>query len=184
LQPGQRAQRPKGTPSNPKFLLEFEHAAKNTYHKTKKIADTYFDKFYKKEKEAIDKNPQAVANFLQQIHDTATYVMSYYFLTQPQRFYKFDQELSPFLPNKNLELISTTGRYLTYISGMRKSIIHLAQKMQASGINYEPYLAEHPREKKIPESHLRVEPKIDQGQKQSHPQASPPAQSEPQKNSF
>lgn len=114
--------------TDPKFLKEFNEVSENIYKRTKEISNEYFSKFYKKEKEVLDNDPNVVIEFLKKVHETATHIISYYLLTQPQRFYKFEKQLEPLLPNKDLELISTNGRYLTYVSKMRKAILDTAKK--------------------------------------------------------
>jgi phosphohistidine swiveling domain-containing protein len=113
--------------TNKDFVKKFEEASKNVYKKTKSLALRYFSNFYGKEKKALNTNKKLVIDFLNDAHNLATYIMSYYLLTQPQQFYKLEKELSSFLPNKDLELISTTGRYLTYISKLRKAILDAAK---------------------------------------------------------
>src|SRR3989344_2362303 len=82
--------------TNPEFLKEFESAVQDSYKKAKSLSEIYFKKFYKTEKSALDTTPDDVADFLGKIRDTASFIMSYYFLTQPQRFYKFDEEMKTY----------------------------------------------------------------------------------------
>jgi len=132
--------------TNEKFLEEFEGAVQDSYKKAKELSGRYFQDFYKKERAILDSNPSDVVNFLKDIRKTASFIMSYYFLTQPQRFYKFDEEIKPFLPNKDLELISTTGRHLTYVSQVTNAIVTFAKKIHDYNSNYEKYAEQNPEE--------------------------------------
>jgi len=130
--------------TNPEFLKEFESAVQDSYKKAKSLSEIYFKKFYKTEKSALDTTPDDVADFLGKIRDTASFIMSYYFLTQPQRFYKFDEEMKPYLPNKDLELISTTGRHLTYVSKITNEIINFAKEVRHNNSTYVDYIKTYP----------------------------------------
>lgn len=126
-----------GNFTDQKFLQEFELAVDGSYKKTKELGEIYFAEFYGKEKEVLENNPARVVGFLREARKVTSYIMSYYFLTQPQRFYKFDEMLKPHLPNKDLELISTTGRHLTYVSKITDAIVSYAQAMRESGSSFE-----------------------------------------------
>ncbi len=126
------------------FLDKFESAINKSYEETKALKDIFFSKFYKKEKEALEKEPIEVANFIQRIHDMSAFTMSYYFLTQPQRFYKFEEEIKQYLPNKELEHVSTNGRYLTYISQIQKFITDLASSIKEKNKTFNNFITENP----------------------------------------
>ena len=130
------------------FVKEFRQVRETTYEKTKSIKQIYFEKFYKKEKEKIDKKPDEVLEFLQKIWGVNNFIMPYYLLTQPQRFYKLEEELKKSFPNRELELISTSGQYLTYISKIDEAIIDFAKKLHDSGESFDEYVAKHPSEHK------------------------------------
>ncbi len=134
--------------TNHKFLNEFEQAMLSSYEKVKKIGQVYFEKFYKREKEIMDNKPGEVAELLQKIHDANNFIMPYYSLTQPQRFYKFDEELKQFLPNKDLELISTNGRHLTFVSKIHKEVVDFAKNLHGSKLSFNDYVDKYPDEYK------------------------------------
>ncbi len=119
--------------TDPEFLEKFEAAIKESYRMTKEISDVYFEKYYKREKEALERSPQEVAEFIARIHAMSVHTMSHYFITQPQEFYRFEEELKPYLPNPDLDLISTNGRHLTHISEIQKFIVDLAGLVKQSG---------------------------------------------------
>lgn len=131
--------------TDPKFLKEFEGAVQDSYIKAKTLSQTYFEKFYKDEKNVLQNNPKEVADFLAHIRQTTSFIMSYYFLTQPQRFYKFDEEIKSYLPNKDLELISTTGRHLTYVAKITNEIVNLAKEIHDKKSTYDEYVTNHPQ---------------------------------------
>lgn len=130
--------------TNLEFIEKFESAVQESYRKTKALSEIYFKKFYKNEKSALDITPNDVTDFLRKIRVTASFVMSYYFLTQPQRFYKFDEEIKPYLHNKDLELIFTTGRHLTYVSKITNEIINFAKDVQETNSTFYEYVKRRP----------------------------------------
>lgn len=127
-----------------KFLQEFELAVEGSYKKTKELSETYFTEFYGREKEVLESNPTTIVSFLREAREVTAYIMSYYFLTQPQRFYRLDETLKPHLPNKDLELISTTGRHLTYVAKITDAIVSYAQAIRESSSSFEEYTIAHP----------------------------------------
>lgn len=129
--------------TSPQFIEEFEFAVKESYRKTRVLSEIYFRKFYENEKESLSGSPNKVADFLEKIRVTASFIMSYYILTQPQRFYKFDEEIKRYLPNRDLELISTTGRHLTYISRITNEIINFAKDVSNKNSTFEEYTKIH-----------------------------------------
>lgn len=129
--------------TNERFLKKFEGAVQDSYKKTKELGEIYFKNFYKKEKKILDNDPNNVVKFLENVRSTASSIMSYYFLTQPQRFYRFDEKIRPFLPNKYLELTSTTGRHLTYISEITKTIVNFAKEIQDKSLTYKEYIEQN-----------------------------------------
>ncbi len=128
-----------------KFLQEFELAVEGSYKKTKELSEIYFTEFYGREKEVLESNPTTIVSFLREAREVTVYIMSYYFLTQPQRFYRLDETLKPHLPNNDLELISTTGRHLTYISKITDAIVSYAQAIRESGLSFEEYTTANPK---------------------------------------
>lgn len=130
--------------TDPKFLGEFELALDKSYKKTKELSEIYFTDFYEKEKEVLEENPLKVVSFLREVREVTSYIISYYLLTQPQRFYKFDEMLKSHLPNKALELVSTTGRHLTYISKITDAIVSYAHEIRKSGASFEEYISAQP----------------------------------------
>lgn len=125
------------------FLKKFETAIKESYRMTKEISDIYFRKYYKKEKQALEQNPQEVAEFIAKIHAMSAHTMAHYFLTQPQQFYKFEEELKPYLPSPDLDLISTNGRHLTHISEIQKFIVNLAVLVKQSGNSFTEFISQN-----------------------------------------
>lgn len=141
--------------TNPKFLNKFEQATFLAYKKTRKIGRIYFKNFYKREENALTKRPKEVVNLLQEIRNVNKFIMSYYLLTQPQRFYKFEEELKKFLPNKDLELISTNGRHLTFVSKIHRAIIDFAKKLYDSKLSFDEYANKYPDEYKRLETTIK-----------------------------
>lgn len=129
--------------TDPEFLNKFEAAIQESYRMTKEISEIYFEKYYKKEKEALEHNPQEVAEFIAKIHAMSAHTMSHYFLTQPQQFYKFEEELKPYLPSANLDLISTNGRHLTHVSEIQKFIVDLATLVKQSGKGFSEFVSQN-----------------------------------------
>lgn len=123
------------------FLENFKKNVEESYQRTKALKEIYFEKFLGKEGEAISNNSSEVAAFLKSIQETVEYVMARYLMTQPQRFYKFEAVLKPSLPDKDLELISTYGRYLTYVSKARKAVLDTALEISESGQSFDEYMA-------------------------------------------
>lgn len=129
--------------TNPEFLNKFEQAIPISYEKARKIGQVYFEKFYKKENEAVDNKQKEVIDLLQEIREANNFIMSHYLLTQPQRFYKFDAKLKEFLPNKDLELISTNGRHLTFVLKINKAIVDFAKKVHDTKLSVGEYFNKH-----------------------------------------
>lgn len=129
--------------SDPVFLKKFEDATKRSYEMTAELKNQYLREFLGKEKESVTKVPEQVEKFLRKIREANTFMLSHYFLTQPQRFYKFEEELKKEGLNKDTELISTNGRSLTYVSELRKAILDYAQNVLSSGIESNKYKTEH-----------------------------------------
>lgn len=133
--------------TNSEFVKKFEAAIRKSYDLTRAISHIYFKEYYQKESDWIETNPERVRAFLEQIHEMATHTMSHYYLTQPQEFQKFGDELKSYLPNPDLELVSTNGRSLTHISEIQKFIFDLASAVQASGLALSGFLSAHPESK-------------------------------------
>lgn len=125
--------------SNPTFLKKFQDATNQSYKISAELKNIYLEEFYGKEKESVLNNPEKVENFLRKIREANTFMLSHYFLTQPQRFYKFEEELKKEGLNKDTELISTNGRALTYVSELRKAILDYAQDVLSSGMSLNEY---------------------------------------------
>lgn len=132
--------------SDPKFLREFNNAALESYKKSLALKDEYFKEFFGKEKDSVFNAPEKVEGFLKRIREANTFMLSYYFLTQPQRFYKFEEELKKEGLNKDTELISTNGRSLTYVSDLRRAILGYANNVLVSGVTASEYKTEHTEE--------------------------------------
>jgi len=126
------------------FLKNFEEDVEESYQRTKVLKQTYFEKFLGREQEAVENNALEVAEFLKAIQKTVEYIMARYLMTQPQRFYKFEAILKPSLPNKDLELISTNGRHLTYVSKARKVVLEIAQEVSEVGKTFDEYIDSTP----------------------------------------
>jgi phosphohistidine swiveling domain-containing protein len=132
--------------SDPAFLKKFEDATKKSYEMTAELKNQYLKDFLGKEKESVMKMPEKVEEFLRKIREANTFMLSHYFLTQPQRFYKFEQELKEEGLNKDTELISTNGRSLTYVSELRKAILDYTQNVLSSEISPDKYKIENTSE--------------------------------------
>lgn len=109
--------------SDPAFLKKFEEAVKESYEKTTALKEKYFGEFYGREKQVVAETPEKTVQFLEEIKKVNTFILSYYFLTQPQRFYTFEKELKNEGLDKETELISTNGRTLTYVTELRKTVL-------------------------------------------------------------
>lgn len=129
--------------SDPEFLKKFEEATRQSYQKTLELKNQYFKEFYGREKESVLTTPEKVENFLRKIREANTFMLSYYFLTQPQRFYKFEEQLKKEGLDKDTELISTSGRSPTYVSELRKVILDYANNVLFAGILPKEYKSKH-----------------------------------------
>ncbi len=112
--------------SDPVFLRTFEADVIEAYRKVTLLRDEYFSSFYTKEKAMVESEPKAVEKFLKEIQQTNEFIIARYLLTQPQRFYVFEAELQKEGLNNDLELVSTNGKKLTFITELRKSILDYA----------------------------------------------------------
>ncbi|MFA6601664.1 MAG: hypothetical protein WCT02_02275, partial [Candidatus Paceibacterota bacterium] len=125
--------------SDPEFLTEFENATKQSYQMTVELKNHYFKELYGWEKKVVQELPEKVIDFISQVQKVNSFITSYYFLTQPQRFYKFEEELKKQGLNKDTELISTNGRSLTYVSELRKVVLEYAEQVLKAGIGPEKF---------------------------------------------
>jgi pyruvate,water dikinase len=125
--------------SEEEFLSEFEGAVVDSYEKTKELKEIYFQKFYGKEAEAVKNNADEVVEFLKNVRESIVYILSYYLLTQPQRFYSFESELKKEGLTDDTEFVSTNGHKLTYVSELRKAVLDFVQKVVDSGSDFNTF---------------------------------------------
>ncbi|MEI8062322.1 MAG: PEP-utilizing enzyme [bacterium] len=129
--------------TNKDFLNKFQKAIDRSYNETLEISKEFFNKFYNKEKECLENNPESVALFMEKIHAMSTRTMSYYFMTQPQCFFKFEEEIKPYALNKDIEMVSTNGRDLTFISKIHKFVVELAEVIKSSGETFDEFMVKN-----------------------------------------
>ena len=135
--------------TNKNFLKKFEARREESYSISKKISEQYYAEFWGREAEILKKSPLKVLKFLREVQEVAAFIMPYYLMTQPQRFYKFEESLKPFLPNKNLELISTNGRHLTYVTQIMKVIIEVTKAIGVTGQSCDEFLDRNSKYKSL-----------------------------------
>ena len=134
---------------------EYVNGLMEAYHKmfdkAKTTSKYYFKEFYKKEKEVILNNPQKVIDFINGLKNTVDYFYSYYLLTQPQRFFRVEEEVNK-LKDPSLMLLLEYGGHLTKMSELRKSILTLAKDISKSGLTIEKYFRKCPGEQRKADS--------------------------------
>ncbi len=130
--------------TDPAFLQKFDQAVIEAYGRSKEISEVYLKSFYTKEAAAIENHKDEVVALIQKMYEMAEFTMSWYLLTQPQVFNRFEAELEPFMPNKDLELVSTNGRYLTYVSQIQNLVVNLATKITETSSTIEDFLQNNP----------------------------------------
>ena len=129
------------------FLKEFTAAVGTVYGLAKEIRDTYFRDFYNREKVAAVTEPEKIIAFVKRVREVGTFILSYYLLTQPQRFYKFEEELKKYGVTRELEVLSTNGRYLTFVTELRKAILDYADLFLQHGENISSEVTDRTKQK-------------------------------------
>ncbi len=112
--------------SDPTFVARFEDAIDHAYEQTKGLHDRYFAEIATRESLLLIENPSTLAKFIRDVRTLTTFIMSYYLQTQPQRFWQFERLLADHLPHADLELLSSTGRRLTYLGTIDSRLAHCA----------------------------------------------------------
>ena len=128
-----------------KFCKKFESEIEESHRKAKDISREFLTKFHNKESHALDKDPNVVADFLERMRIVMVFIESRYLLTQPQRFYKFDEEIKKFLPDPKIERISSSGRHLTFVSKLNKHVLDTVKNIKVANENYDVYMSRNPQ---------------------------------------
>lgn len=129
---------------NKEFVKKFETFQNTAYDLTLDIKNIYFKDFFKKEKEAMRTKPYDVIAFLEKIYKVNSEIMGYFLLTQPQRFDIFEKKFNKFILTNNLELVAQNGRYLTYASKLRKTILNFVNEIQKSKLTFQEFSEKNP----------------------------------------
>src|SRR3989344_4287849 len=101
------------------YVKKLTEAYAEMFDQAKSISKEYFNEFYKKEKEAILNKPQKVINFINKLKNTVDHFYSYYLLTQPQRFFRVEEEVNK-SKNPDLMFLLEHGCALTKVMELRK----------------------------------------------------------------
>jgi phosphohistidine swiveling domain-containing protein len=118
--------------TDPIFLKSFEHALQKGYEQVVSLKEVYMTTYIGREVECVKEAALDTARYLEDIRKVGTFLLSYYFLTQPQRFSLFESELQKGGLTKDLEMLATHGRYLTYISRIRKTLVDYVGNIASS----------------------------------------------------
>lgn len=132
---------------NKKYVQKLRNTYSKMFDMSKEIKEEYFHEFYGNEKEIILKNPEKVIDFFKKLKKTAGFFCSHYLLTQPQRFFKVEEEIKKLNDSEIFSLIEH-GDELTNLTKFRKILLMIAKEIKGSGLGVEEFLKKFPEKKR------------------------------------
>tara|TARA_Y100000034_G_scaffold8427_1_gene9169 strand:+ start:602 stop:3100 length:2499 start_codon:yes stop_codon:yes gene_type:complete len=132
--------------SDKKFLEDYEQKASKMYKETERIKAYYRRNIKNKELELLRSNPEKIFDFFKNLKKTIKFVMQYYVLTQPQRFYDVEKKIESSRDYENLILLMENGRALSPLAELRLHFLNYAKKIKNSGLNPEEFNKKNKKE--------------------------------------
>lgn len=87
------------------------------------LREKFFADYLGKEEDALKNDPKDVADFIRQIHDLNSRLMGHYLLTQPQRFYEFEEKLKEHTADQDLAFVASNAHRLTFVSQVQRALL-------------------------------------------------------------
>jgi len=117
------------------FIANFETNLKLMYEKAKEVKDIYLKNIKDKELELIKNRSKELAEFLMKLKENDNFIMQFYLLTQPQRFYAIEERINKVKNNHELIFLMENGRELSPLSKIRIAFLKYALKKDQKSLN-------------------------------------------------
>ncbi len=107
----------------PETVPYFEKVIADCLTEATALQKKFFADYFGKEAAKLKDSPQEVADFFAAIHTFNSNLMGHYFLTQPQRFYGFEEKIKEHIADPDLAFVASNGHRLTIVSRVQKALL-------------------------------------------------------------